>query len=348
MNKYYAESYNQINSEIVPNGNPPLLENTLNQSFSQYSLDTNLDFFEIYSIMPGFSMVTGNHYSEKGLSIAFKSQDNNISFCYCISGTKEVKFKEKKHDCQSENIISGGHRVVSFFPKIEGVKELAPHQHHSMATIIINPTLLHHYTRNDSNLVSIGIKKLLKGESFNYYKKDTTPMPLQTIAYQILNCPFKNGARQLFMKSKALELLSFQIEDMSKTTKSAYDKVNLNANDIDLIYIAKDLLLENIDDAPTLPQLAKLTGISLLKLKAGFKRVYGISVHSYLQQYRIEKAKYLIENKRLNVSEIAWRVGYTNVSHFIAAYRKRYGVNPGSCLKEKRRELQMLKNSSEY
>ncbi|WP_092212171.1 helix-turn-helix domain-containing protein [Desulfoluna spongiiphila] len=38
--------------------------------------------------------------------------------------------------------------------------------------------------------------------------------------------------------------------------------------------------------------------------------------------------KYLVEGE-LNVSETAWEVGYTNVSHFIRSYKKQHGVNPG-------------------
>ena len=42
----------------------------------------------------------------------------------------------------------------------------------------------------------------------------------------------------------------------------------------------------------------------------------------------MEKAYALLPQGRMNVSEVAWEVGYINVSHFGAAFRKQYGVNP--------------------
>lgn len=43
----------------------------------------------------------------------------------------------------------------------------------------------------------------------------------------------------------------------------------------------------------------------------------------------------LLESGRYKAKDVAWMVGYTNVSHFIDAFRKHYGLTPGECLRER-------------
>lgn len=48
----------------------------------------------------------------------------------------------------------------------------------------------------------------------------------------------------------------------------------------------------------------------------------------YLIQYRLKKAKTLLENKDMKISFIAFEVGYNDVSHFIQSFKKSYGLTP--------------------
>lgn len=60
-----------------------------------------------------------------------------------------------------------------------------------------------------------------------------------------------------------------------------------------------------------------------------FQKFLGCSTYEYLTTYRINKAKeYLMFHKRMEVQEIAGKIGFLDTSHFIAMFRKQTGVTP--------------------
>lgn len=56
--------------------------------------------------------------------------------------------------------------------------------------------------------------------------------------------------------------------------------------------------------------------------------MYGISVHAYVIEERLERAAGLLLESNMNIGQIAVLVGYTKPSNFSAAFKKKYGVMP--------------------
>jgi AraC-like DNA-binding protein len=81
-------------------------------------------------------------------------------------------------------------------------------------------------------------------------------------------------------------------------------------------------------EPPTLAELAEEIGLSLKRLKEGFKQIYGDSVYSFLFNYKMEYARKMLESNQHNVNEVGLKVGYSTASHFIAAFKKKYGTTP--------------------
>ena len=84
----------------------------------------------------------------------------------------------------------------------------------------------------------------------------------------------------------------------------------------------KILLLLEWQSHQRLQELADEIGLSLKKLKEGFKQIYGDSVFSFLLDYKMEFARKLLESGAHNVNEVGLKVGYSTSSHFIAAFKK--------------------------
>ena len=91
---------------------------------------------------------------------------------------------------------------------------------------------------------------------------------------------------------------------------------------------AKRILSDRYSTPPTTPQLAKMVALNEYKLKIGFRDMYGKSIYEYVRVLRMKNAMHLLEDADLSISDIAGRVGYVNTSHFAAAFRKEYGLNP--------------------
>ena len=81
-------------------------------------------------------------------------------------------------------------------------------------------------------------------------------------------------------------------------------------------------------EPPTLKELADEIQLPLNRLKEGFKQIYGDSVFSFLFDYKMERARQMLATGSLNVNEVGLRIGYSTSSHFIAAFKKKFGTTP--------------------
>ena len=91
---------------------------------------------------------------------------------------------------------------------------------------------------------------------------------------------------------------------------------------------AKDNIIANMAEPPTLQELSEQIDLSLKKLKEGFKQIYGDTVYGFLFDYKMEVARKLLESGEHNVNEVGLKVGYSTSSHFIAAFKKKFGTTP--------------------
>ena len=96
---------------------------------------------------------------------------------------------------------------------------------------------------------------------------------------------------------------------------------------------AKERLLKDCQNPPTIPQLAHLCATNESKLKKVFKRVYKSTIHNYIQKLRLQKANILLKDRDLNIGEISKMVGYKHQGHFSKLYFEAYGVYPKELLK---------------
>jgi len=134
------------------------------------------------------------------------------------------------------------------------------------------------------------------------------------------------SSRQVFLEAKGLELVA-AISDAMADHQSA-TAPHLSALDVDRLEMARRLLLERLADPPSLRELARHAGVNEAKLKAGFRARYDHAVFGYLRKARMEEALRLLRARRLNVTEVALRVGYSNPSKFAAAFRRHFGRSP--------------------
>ena len=85
---------------------------------------------------------------------------------------------------------------------------------------------------------------------------------------------------------------------------------------------------EHLDEPLTISTLSRRSCLSATTFKAGFRRLYGLPVHAWLRQRRMERAAELLRDSSLSVLGVAQSVGYGSASQFTAAFRRQYGVTP--------------------
>ena len=131
----------------------------------------------------------------------------------------------------------------------------------------------------------------------------------------------------LYLRGKVFELMSLYF---SKDKEMDIEQCPFLADDnnIKKIKLAKEIIISRMMEPPTLVELAKEVDISLKKLKQGFKQVYGSSVFSFLLDYKMQVSKRLLSSGKYNVNEVALKIGYSTATHFINAFKKKFGTTP--------------------
>ncbi|WP_231714175.1 helix-turn-helix domain-containing protein [Desulfosarcina ovata] len=76
-----------------------------------------------------------------------------------------------------------------------------------------------------------------------------------------------------------------------------------------------------------------MIGVSRTKLYYGFSQLYGASPMEYLRLKRIEKARQMVKDKDLSMTQIAYDLGYSSSSHFAKTFHDSFGISP-SCYRQ--------------
>jgi AraC-like DNA-binding protein len=168
----------------------------------------------------------------------------------------------------------------------------------------------------------------LKPENVNrkFYDEREISSALKLVLNQLFSINLSDNARRIFLQGKILEILSLYFSNRQPDVESC-PFLNDEAV-VRKIKHAKEHLLKNLDEAPTIKELSKLAGLNEFQLKAGFKEIYGNTVYGYLLDHKLDHARVLLDGKKLKVNEVATQIGYSNTSHFIAAFRKKFGITP--------------------
>ena len=141
---------------------------------------------------------------------------------------------------------------------------------------------------------------------------------------ELYNVPGTAGSG--YFKLKVLELLLFlsTIDAENSARRSRYS----SRNQVDIIRDMEAYMTSNLDRRFTLGELSCRFGIPLTSMKIYFKKTYGTSVYAYMRSYRMRRAASMLRQSRENVSDIAGKVGYSNVSKFSCAFRNIIGSSP--------------------
>jgi len=246
-------------------------------------------------------------------------------FAFQVSGTRRL-VNGTYHEA-GQNFLAIGR-----YP--EGSQEVVAQEQILKVDIHIKPDLLAEYLANYTQKIPPGLKQLLEGcdEQF-YFRCGTTTPAMQVALHQILNCPYQGGMRNLYLESKALELIALRLEAAIADCKVPSNFENLSPSDIESIHHAKDILCRNFNNPPSLLSLARQVGLNDCKFKQGFQQVFGTTAFGYLRDYRMEKAQQLLLEKEMNVNEVVRAVGYASRSAFLTAFKEKFGVSPSDYLR---------------
>lgn len=139
-----------------------------------------------------------------------------------------------------------------------------------------------------------------------------SPLLSKTLFVRSKNSLFDNSNKEFFSQLRKVE------NDEIPNKKIGHFIANL-----------KKVIEQNIeDDSFGIQDLCKTICVSRSQLHNKIKTKTGLSTSIYIRQIRLEKSKVLLRQTELNISEVAYAVGFKSPSYFSKLFSEKYGVSP--------------------
>ena len=180
--------------------------------------------------------------------------------------------------------------------------------------------------------------ELCKSVFLNHVTKTLISPEMYRVLSEIDDAEKYHEFKDLFIEAKMMELIALVLNGIF------YDKVKISprnqsermaSSDSDIAKIENlyQRIKFNPADEYVAPDLAKNLCMSESKLTRLFCSLYGTSLHQFVKNQRLEKATALLSQGGMNISEIAAKCGYNNMSHFSKEFQKKFGVLPSKIAK---------------
>jgi AraC family transcriptional regulator, transcriptional activator of the genes for pyochelin and ferripyochelin receptors len=137
--------------------------------------------------------------------------------------------------------------------------------------------------------------------------------------------------KRMSLESKVLELVTLQFAQLLTQGRKDISTNHLQIGDIERIHQAKDTLIKNFDNPPSLMSLARQVGLNHYKLKVGFRHVFGTTVFSGYDC----PTSFIAVATTGRTGTFLWarsarpqKCPKSNGSSYSTAFKKRFGVNP--------------------
>lgn len=168
----------------------------------------------------------------------------------------------------------------------------------------------------------------------NEIKQVTFLKELRQIAIAVFENTSSLELEEIISEIEYIVSNSYNMEDLANELKDVFYNIvkfdgKSKAIDDDIFEKISIYIIENYKTNITLKSVSKHFGISTVKLSKGFKKFYNMSLSEYLNSFRIEMAKSLMDrNEEIMIKEIAFSVGFNDQYYFSKTFRKITGLWP--------------------
>ncbi|MCL7930507.1 helix-turn-helix transcriptional regulator [Halomonas llamarensis] len=281
------------------------------------------------TLQEGVDIVVWKGRLTRPLEFDIHDDDHRISFSCSLAGSSQSRFDDGAspliHTLQEKEAS------ISFHPGRHGTFTQAG-QFDSI-TIMVRPDILEGWFC-DTGAIPLNITGedcFLTRGACNAELRTTAQMLSQGLCATQAFAGSSSDRPPLWLLGQCLVMVSL-IQEGNAHSDPYSDRIPWR--DQQHLLRARDFLLHDLSAAPTLPELAQEAGLSLLKLKRGFRQLFGNTVYGLFQQERMQEARRLL-NLGLPVLVVAAELGYTNASHFAAAFKKQFGINPSEVKRQR-------------
>ena len=276
--------------------------------------------FDTTEIDLGCNVLRGKNDTDQVQIFSQRVAQNVLQFHFCLKGQMNFKYNVGNYIFP----LNEDHSMLLYNPTKELPIDVELSANTWLISILISIKKFHALFSSDADHIPFLSPE---NSAKKYYDNLPFTSSIAVVLSQILQSKIHDSIKALYIKGKVYELLSLYFnknEDPSiEQCPFLVDEENIRK-----IRQAKEIILQRMTNPPSLDSLSSEIGLPLKKLKEGFKELYGDTVYAYLMDHKMEEACKILNTKKYNVNEVGLKLGYSTASHFIAAFKKKYGTTP--------------------
>lgn len=276
--------------------------------------------YEEILVEDGFYILKIQNDTEEFNVIEREIDSSFIQFHFCLKGGSRFHFNQGNYHLE----VSEENSLLLYNTQKDLPLNLNISPNTWLLSVIMTIRKFHSLFSNEANYIPFLSED---NKEKKYYSQEVVSPAIAVVLSQMMNYNLHPSIKELYVRGKVYELISLYF---NKTKDADLEQCPFLADEDNVrrIKMAKEIMISRMVEPPTLDELSKEIGLSLKKLKEGFKQIYGDSVYGFLLDYKMEFARKMLETGAHNVNEVGLRVGYSTASHFIASFKKKYGTTP--------------------
>jgi len=243
-----------------------------------------------------------------------------IQFHFCLKGKSKFNFNEGNYYLE----VNEENSLLLYNTQKDLPLDLVVSPGSWLLSVVMTIRKFHSLFSNEADYIPFLSEE---NKEKKYYSQEMVSPATAVVLSQLMNFNLHPSIKKLYLKGKVYELISLYF---NKTEDADLEQCPYLADEDNVrkIRMAKEIMISRMVEPPTLAELSQEVGLSLKKLKEGFKQIYGDSVFGFLFDYKMEYARKMLETGKHNVNEVGLKVGYSTASHFIASFKKKFGTTP--------------------
>lgn len=230
---------------------------------------------------------------------------------------------EYRSDNAEQVSFQADHITINTFPNIDGVRSYQQQQTVSQLRLIMSPQFLARYI-DQEKLGDLFYHNHINKLAFQPVSATAKAHAL-ALSHSLQQAKLQPEHR-LQQHIHALSLLAEQLHILVPEQR-LYPDCGLHQHDIQNLEQAKTMMINQLEQPLTVNFIAGCLGMNVHKFKTAFIKLYGVNPTEYLLELRMRKALTLLESG-LQVSQVAWQVGYKYPNNFSVAFTRFYGCSP--------------------
>ncbi|MGE4410785.1 MAG: helix-turn-helix transcriptional regulator [Sphingobium sp.] len=204
-----------------------------------------------------------------------------------------------------------------------------PQERQLAATLMCEIPFLRSLVEDSVDSLPGPLRDVINGVPTGHFNMTVAGSPEMLAAAEAL--ARRNGTscfRQMEMQARSFELLYQFFRRVQELEEGRNGRQKLSRADCERLESARNFIELHYGLPLTITRIARHAGMSETKLSGTFKERFGCTVMGYLMQTRMERARHLLRDSDLAITQVALEVGYEHSGNFSTAFRRLYGITP--------------------